>query len=565
MKYLHLFLIICISTTVNAQFVQDYFIDPVKIPLVLSGTFGELRSNHFHSGLDIKTQQKEGIPTYASASGYVSRIKISNYGYGKALYVQHPNGYTTVYAHLQKFSPEIEAYVKKQQYKKESYTIELFPSSETLKVQQDEIIAYTGNSGGSSGPHLHFEIRNGKQEPMNPMLFGIDIKDTRKPSVNNIWLYPLDDNSHINGKNTPYRLQLLNNNGLITKKVNACGNIGIGVNTYDKQDAAYNKNGYYSISTMLNGNPNFKISMDRFSFAETRYINQLIDYGYFKKNKSRITKLFVNHNNPLTVHHLKTEGNGILDINDGFTYNAKVSIEDAKGNMTNIEIPIEGKLMPISYDNEEITKNHHHASAENAFSYSNDFVAINFPKGSLYESENLCIQDLGNRKIRIHENTTPLHKYMHLNFSLDSVANPKKTFIGRFYEAEPQKGIYTGNKIADGRIKAKTRTFGNYGLFEDLDKPKVTPINFANEKWITNNKTLRVKVTDSTTGIKYYRATINGKFALMSFSPKTGILTYDFKDGISISGKNEFKLVVQDHVGNNTIFECVFYRKEKTI
>ncbi len=565
MKHLYILFIICISNITQAQFVQDYFINPVKIPLVLSGTFGELRSNHFHSGLDIKTQQKEGLPTHAAAKGYISRIKISNYGYGKALYIQHPNGYTTVYAHLQKFAPKIEEYVKKQQYKKESYTIELFPSSESLQVTQDEIVAYTGNSGGSSGPHLHFEIRNGKQEPMNPMLFGIDIKDTRKPSVNNVWLYPLDDDSHINGQNTPYRLQLLNNNGLITKKVKACGRIGIGINTYDQQDAAYNKNGYYAVSTSLNGTPNFKITMDRFSFSETRYINQLIDFEYFKINSSRITKLFVNHNNPLTVHHLKTDGNGILEINDGFNYNATVNIEDAKGNKTIIEIPMEGKLMPITFKDKQITNSHYYASHDIPFNFSNKYADISFPKGSLYEPEYLCIEELGNRSLSIHENTTPLHKYMHLSFSLDSIANPKKSYIGRFYEKQPKKGIFTGNKIADGRIIAKTRTFGNYGIFEDLDKPKVTPINFSNEKWISSNKTLKVKVTDTTTGIKYYRATINGKFALMSFSPKTGLLVYDFKDSISQSGKNEFKLVVQDHVGNNTIFECVFYRKEKTI
>lgn len=561
MKYLYITLFILISNISNAQFVQDYFINPVKIPLVLSGTFGELRSNHFHSGLDIKTQQKVGIEIHAAASGYVSRIKISNYGYGKALYIQHPNGYTSVYAHLQKFSPKIEAYVKKQQYKKERYTIELFPSAEVLPVTQDEIVAYSGNSGGSSGPHLHFEIRNGKQEPMNPMLFGIDIKDTRKPAVNNVWLYPLDEHSHINGKNVPYRLQLLNNAKRISKKVTACGRIGIGVNTYDKQDAAYNKNGYYAISTTLNGNPNFKISMDRFSFSETRYINQLIDYKYFRKNRSRITKLFVDHNNPLSVHHVKTEGNGILEINDGFTYNSKIYIEDVKGNTTTIEVPIEGKLTTIALEKEIISEKHYYATPESAFNYANAFATINFPKGSVYEPTYLCIEDLENRTIKIHDNTTPLHKYMHLSFSLDSVLRPKKTFIGRFNIGTPKKGIFAGNKIKDGRITLKTRTFGNYGLFEDTDKPKAVPINFANEKWISSLKTLKVKVSDATTGIKYYRATINGKFALMAFSPKTGLLTYDFEDGISNSGRNEFKLVVEDHVGNNTIFESVFYRK----
>ena len=139
---------------------QDYFESPLEIPLILSGTFGELRSNHFHSGMDIKTHQQTGLNVLASASGYVSRIKVSHFGYGKALYVQHPNGYTSVYAHLKEFAPEIEAYIKERQYAKESYEIEVFPEADELPVKQGEVIAYSGNSGGSGGPHLHFEIRD---------------------------------------------------------------------------------------------------------------------------------------------------------------------------------------------------------------------------------------------------------------------------------------------------------------------------------------------------------------------------------------------------------------------
>ena len=158
---------------------QNYFANPLEVPLVLSGSFAELRSNHFHSGLDIKTQQREGLKVLASADGFVSRIKIAHFGYGKALYITHPNGYTTVYGHLQKFSPEIEAYIKKQQYEKESFEVELFPSAETLIVTKGNLVAYSGNTGGSGGPHLHFEIRDKEERPMNPMLFGIDLNSDK--------------------------------------------------------------------------------------------------------------------------------------------------------------------------------------------------------------------------------------------------------------------------------------------------------------------------------------------------------------------------------------------------
>ncbi|NND10141.1 MAG: M23 family metallopeptidase, partial [Flavobacteriaceae bacterium] len=164
MRILGVVFLLCHSFGIaQSKYPQDYFRKPLDIPLVLSGTFAELRSNHFHSGLDIKTKQREGLKVYASAPGYVSRIKISHWGYGKALYITHPNGYTSVYAHLQKFSEKIEEYVKEKQYEKESFTLELFPSAEELQIESDEIVAFSGNTGGSGGPHLHFEIRDNKE------------------------------------------------------------------------------------------------------------------------------------------------------------------------------------------------------------------------------------------------------------------------------------------------------------------------------------------------------------------------------------------------------------------
>ncbi|MFO7721109.1 MAG: M23 family metallopeptidase, partial [Gillisia sp.] len=177
----------------QAPFPADYFTSPLDVDLVLSGTFGELRSNHFHSGLDIKTQQREGLNVLASAEGYVSRINVQHYGYGKALYIQHPNGYTTVYGHLKKFSPAIEAYIKKQQYAKETYEIELFPTASELKVENGELVAFSGNTGGSGGPHLHFEIRDGQQRPMNPKLFGVNVKDNQAPVINSLYVYPIGE------------------------------------------------------------------------------------------------------------------------------------------------------------------------------------------------------------------------------------------------------------------------------------------------------------------------------------------------------------------------------------
>ena len=188
MKKILFFFLLSTSLYSQSEYPQDYFRNPLDITLVLSGTFAELRSDHFHSGLDIKTQRKTGLKVYTASMGYVSRIKISHYGYGKALYVTHPNGYTTVYGHLKKFSPRIEAYIKDCQYEKESYEVEVFPNNTELLVDTDEVIAYSGNTGGSGGPHLHFEIRDNAERPINPMLFGSDTKDSKKPFI---WLCSL--------------------------------------------------------------------------------------------------------------------------------------------------------------------------------------------------------------------------------------------------------------------------------------------------------------------------------------------------------------------------------------
>ena len=262
-----LFLVLSCNLFAQPQVPQDYFSNPLEVPLILSGTFGELRSNHFHGGLDIKTQHRQGLPVIAAASGYVSRIKIQHYGYGKAIYIQHPNGYTTVYGHLQKLGPELEAYLKKAQYAKESYEIELFPKPGELKVEKGQLIAYSGNTGGSGGPHLHFEIRDGNQRPMNPKLFGIEIQDSREPLIQGLFAYPLNKDAQVNNSRERQKLTLipLQDGSYTTPEVEACGNIGFGVISVDQQDMANNQNGVYKIEANLNGDKVFEIDFNRFS------------------------------------------------------------------------------------------------------------------------------------------------------------------------------------------------------------------------------------------------------------------------------------------------------------
>lgn len=539
---------------------QDYFQKPLEVPLVLSGTFGELRSNHFHSGLDIKTQQREGLNILASAKGYVSRIKIQHYGYGKALYIQHPNGYTTVYGHLQKFSPKIEAYVKKRQYANESYEIELFPEAGELAVDSGELIALSGNTGGSGGPHLHFEIRDGGQRPMNPKLFGINIEDKRPPIIDGLYAYPLDVEAHVNGSRDRQKINLtpLKDGSYIAGEIDACGNIGFGVSSVDQQDGAPNRNGVYKIETELNGDRIFMLPFNQFSFAETRHLNQLIDYEYYSRNKKRIQKLFVEEGNPLSLYE-EVKNKGELHIQDSLNYNYTIKVSDFAGNERVIRIPIRGVQRDDIAPKEE-KKTDYFVQANQPFATEANGMDIYIPKGSLYKDIFLDIE-FGEDKVKVHNQHTPLHKNITIGFDVSnfSAEEKEKLFIARLgYNDRPN---YSSTYKKANRITTGTRTFGEYTLASDVTPPKIWPVNFNDQQWISGNSTLKVKISDDLSGIKSYRATVNGKFILMEYEYKDNMLTHDFSDGVVTETENKLKIIVTDNVGNSNTFEATFFRK----
>ncbi|MFL1896413.1 M23 family metallopeptidase [Aquimarina sp. 2-A2] len=555
-----LFLFISIAVFAQNTDTTSNFIPPLPITLMTSGTFGELRSNHFHSGLDLKTNGVEGIPVIASASGTIVRIKVSRFGYGKALYIKHPDGKSSVYAHLKKFNPKIEAYVKKRQYAKESYDIQLYPKSGLLQVSQGDTIAYSGNTGGSGGPHLHFEIRDKNARPMNPMAYGIEILDTKKPIIQDLYIYPQNDASHVEMSREKYKvaLQLQADGSYRADEIKAFGKLGIGVATYDQQDLAPNKNGVYAITSTVNGSQNFGIEMNRFSFSETRYINRLIDYAHYKDNRIKIEKLFIEKNNPLSVYK-NVKDDGYISVQDSLSYLVKISVKDYSGNSIAIHIPILGEKvsLPSAVD----SKTDFFASWEEDFVYAGNQVDVHIPKHSLYEDVYLDItQDKDT--IRIHKKSTPLHRNMSIAFDVSKYTNQdkKKLYIARVNEQN--KTYYCSTKKSGDRFITKTRTFGTYTLAKDTEPPTIMPLNVADNKWISNEKFLKFKINDNDSGIDSYRATINGKFILMEYDYKTGMLVYDFNDAVETATENNLKLTVKDNVGNTAIYTTTFFRKQ---
>ena len=562
MKLVTSLLFLTLFSTLQAQngHPKDYFQNPLDVPIVLAGTFGELRSNHFHSGLDIKTQQREGLEVKASAAGYISRINIQHYGYGKALYIQHPNGYTTVYGHLQKLAPKFREYLRKQQYAKESYEIELFPEPGELSVEQGELIAYSGNTGGSGGPHLHFEIRDGSQRPMNAQMFGLEVPDSRKPMIQGLYAYSLGEDAHINNSQDRQKLRLipLDDGTYTTNEVKACGEIGFGITTVDQQDGAYNHNGVYRIESSLNGDQVFEIDFQKFSFAETRYLNQLIDYEYYSKYKSRVQKLFRDPGNPLSMFgELQAEGK--LNIKDSLDYQYTITVTDFKGNKKLVRIPIKGQAGSDIKKKQNIETNYL-ASAAKGLSASEGKIDIYIPEGSLYEDAYLDINFTGDM-VEVHKDEIPIHKNISIGFDVSDypLEEREQLFIARL--SDYGKPIYSTTYKKGDRFTTATRTFGKYFLAKDSIAPKVSPINFYDGQWISNNETLKIKISDDLSGIEGYRATVNGKFILMEYEYKNNTLTHYFSDGVVTETENDLKVIVTDNVGNTTTYSAKFFRK----
>ncbi|MDO6744192.1 M23 family metallopeptidase [Tenacibaculum soleae] len=556
-----IFLLFFYIGNAQKQYPKNYFSSPLKIPIILSGTFGELRSNHFHSGIDIKTQGKQGIPIYAPANGYVSRIKVSQYGFGKAMYVKHPNGYTTVYAHLKKFAPNIQKYVKHIQYKKKNYqTGNLFPDSQKFPVTKGQLIGYTGDTGSSGGPHLHYEIRDTKTEHIiNPLFFGMNPKDATPPTLQKLIAYPLNEQSRINNSSlkTTISFKKLSANNFISEQITASGVIGFGISVFDRLDEALNKNGIYSLEMKVNGSRVYYHDVETFSFAESKYINLLIDYKHYKTYKKRVQKTHKVTANRLNLYE-DLVNNGKITVENGLNYNVEIIAKDLKNNTTSIKIPIKGVASNLVYQQKDTTN--YKIIAKNFQKFTLNNVTVAFPKNTFY---NDCFLDfsMNNGVVKVHNQTVPLDKRYTLTFGTSFLNDKQKQQVYIANVTNPKYPRYTSTKKKIDKVYTTTKTLGKYTLLYDTVKPTINRYNFKDKQWISKNSTLKVKIKDKGSGIKNYTATIDGKWILMEFNHKKGILTYNFSDNKLVGSKHIFKIIVADNVGNKKTMTSTFFKK----
>lgn len=544
-----------ISHIVFAQYPTEYFRSPLDIPINLSGTFGELRSNHFHSGLDIRTNNIEGLPVYAAADGMVVRIKVSPFGYGKALYIAHPNGYTTVYGHLQKFSDKIEAYVKEQQYRQKNFEVELYPSN--FKVSQSEIIALSGNSGGSGGPHLHFEFRDTASEKIiNPMAFGMNklIKDEFNPVISSLMVYPVNDSTYVNKSRNPVSLSLQKqvDGTFLASKVAANGKIGFALNSFDLSTNKYNKTGIYKVESFLNGSPNFKYEFETFAFDESKHVNYFIDFNTFKKLKQRFQKLFIKESYPLSIVSANTK-NGFLDIKPNINYTYKIIVSDFHGNTTVVNVPISfERTIQFPATSKTVPKENYFIKYKSEYNFEFEKTAVYFPPLTLYQNATLNIVEK-NGVLDLENNFEAIQNGFTLTLDISDLSeeDQKKAFVGTVsgYNLE-----YNASYKKATKISAKVKAFGKYKVGVDNVAPRIYNPNFIENSNISKLKTLSVSISDALSGIDSYNAYLNDQWILMEYDLKTKKLVHNFEDGKVISGTNSIKIVVTDKLNNTATF-----------
>ena len=573
-----MFVLTC-SNVLNAQgALGPKFISPLEGDLRLSGNFGELRSSHFHAGLDIKTNLTIGKPVYAAADGYVSRLKVAHFGYGKALYLTHQDGFSSVYAHLDRFSPSIQDYIKQTQYKKEQFQVELFPSKDQFIVKQGDLIGYTGNTGSSGGPHLHFEIRDPQSRPLNPLIYGIQIEDSKRPLPTSLRWYPRSESDlNIEAQAQNLSLTKVNDSEFIAETLETSGWIGFGLGVYDQQDGSLNKNGVYQIRCALNGSLVQEVLFDRISFDETKYMNRYMDYRYYQERKQRVQKLFRPSNNPLGI--LKNlESDGFVEIIPGSSYTFTIELFDFNQNRTLITVPILGGENTLSYNSaktNEALGSKQSKSIENsiddwsnlveiphtsATSWSEGNFSIFFPKECFYESTALNLSVSG-EQLYMDKDQYPLYKPVKITYRGDhlSTEDLAHAYIARLDDYG--KPIHQNTSREGTQLDANVSTLGQYGVFFDYTPPIITMKTPAEGQWFSTAKKLKVIIKDSESGIADYRATINDRFVLMEYDYKTNTLTYDFSDAVVDEAAHNLKVVVLDNAGNSATFERLFYRK----
>ena len=561
---------------------DDYFDSPLGIPLFLSGSFAEMRSDHFHGGLDIKTQGHAGFPVYAAADGWISRIAVAPGGYGNALYISHPNGYMTVYAHLDRFAEPVASHIKDLQYAQESFDVQSFPKRDQFKVTKGQQIAWSGNSGGSAGPHLHFEIRDERTAaPINPLLWGFNIEDTIPPRIYRFKAYAIGSESEIRlrdkvsgGWRTVRAgedafIELIRRNGSIVMqrvdRIEARGTIAFGVQTHDFHDGSNNLLGQYRIRLETDGSTLFQSELERFTFGQTRFINAHVDYAERRRSGRWVQRSFVLPGNQLPMY--QTRNGGLLDVQEGKEHQLAYRVEDVYGNAAGFDFVVHGLASdpapPASLPPVYLMRH------DEPFTWRGTDYTVRVREGSVYEDVEVDIDitaapassarpvysSLG----RIQQPSAPVHRAYELEIRAPDLPETlrDKATLGM---VSSRRGLTWAGGAWNGRaVESSLRTFGNFVVTIDTEGPSIRPLNISSGKNMRGIGEIRLRIRDDFSGIRTYRGTIDGEWVLFEYDAKYALLRHRFERDLP-RGSHELRMMVTDNKGNESELVVPFVR-----
>jgi hypothetical protein len=566
-----IFCCIC-SIPVSAQlfapknYPKGYFTYPVGATVGLSANFGELRPNHWHMGLDCKTDKRENMPVYAAAEGYIAKVKIEPFGFGRAIYINHPNGFTTLYAHLNDFYPELDAWVKEQQYKRESWKLFLDSIPANLfPVTRAQFIAKSGNTGGSQGPHLHFEIRETKSDKvLNPMLFGFNIPDAVPPKIIRLAVY---DRCKSVYEQTPLMMGLKQKgNSYTTGSINInTEKVSFAISATDAVSGNANPNGIYEAVVYDNGIPLCGFQLDSIGYDETRFLNAHIDYK-LKTNGGP----FVQHVTALPGYangvYKTFNGDGIVNLNDGLVHHIRIVVKDANNNTAELAFDIRNANNGVGTNgcNDSLQTD------KGSMFFPRIINILDQPGIFFHTSEKTMYDSIRFKYARIkttlpqyysdihqvHTPAVPVHDYFTINLKPDvpvPASLRDKLLIKR---------SYTGGKFDIFKAKwkgewlsAAFRGFGNFAIVADTTPPVITPVGIKNDAVMTKAAGFSFVVTDNYEEITRFTVLLDGKWMLFS-NDKGKVFRYKFDERCGV-GPHELKVFAEDEAGNKT--EKLYY------
>lgn len=539
---------------------------PLEGELLVSGTFGEVRGSHFHTGMDFKTGNKIGLPVHCVEEGEVVRVKVESGGYGKAIYVRHPDGITSVYAHLSEFTQPIASWVKEQQYAKKEFEVDLYPTGGKFIFNRGEQIGKSGNSGGSGAPHLHFELRETRTgQPINPSRYGFDVQDSRVPELKKLLIYEHFGKGAIEDALNAKKIIGIEKNGSGWKAdqvtIAAAGPISFGMGTLDRLSGAENPCGIYSIDLKVNGELFHSFRFDQLDFATKRLVNTHVDYRFKKEEKVVVHRTYRSPTNVLGIYMAGRLSRGILNVEKGKTYDLEYTVMDHYGNTSTLEFEVRGEeIIPSSKSVNDVVKTFY---PDNLNSYSDESFKFSTPKAAVYDTLGFRLKKNAPKKnclapvYSVCDLETPLNKYCSISIRMEGLGNlstDKLLIISYDSKGEP---IAEGGQFKDGWVTSNTRSFGDYSVMIDSVKPTIEALTNLGDLQIGD--TLSFKVEDDLAGIADLHATLNGKWVLLEWDPKEDHAFWVVDDRLD-PVTNFLVLRVLDEVGNQQQIQQMIHR-----